>query len=208
MNRNIIHLATRNKHKIDKLTWIVEGYFDTIQPIPTNIFINETEGSFIKNAEKKALEVAKIYNTYSIATDGGVLIPSLGSSWNQLLTRRFAGEDVSDYQRIDALLELIKDKQGDDRKIEWREAIALAVNNEIIFSMDVEGDWGLLQTEYDISQYKEGIWLCTLWSYPQFSNKNFFDLTEKEKEYGEISWWRLREATRTLLDSYFSEINK
>lgn len=199
MGNKIITLGTQNKHKVDKLSWIVDGYFDTINTIAQGVAIEETEGSFSQNAEKKALEVAKIYQTYSIATDGGVLIPSLGSQWNGILTRRFAGEDVDDFQRMDTLLDLMKDKDGNDRRIEWREAIALANEKGILFSTEVEGDWGLLQTEYNPAQYKEGIWVCTLWSYPQFENKNFFDLTDKEKEYGEISWWRLRDLTRQFL---------
>ncbi len=66
-----------------------------------------------------------------------------------------------------------------------------------------KGDTGVLQETYDSKQYKEGIWLCTLTSYPQFGGKNFFDLNEKEKKYGEISWWRLRDKTREFLTNYF-----
>ncbi len=198
-----ITLATRNKHKIEKLSWIIEGYFDEVQVLDENIGVDETEGSFVGNAQKKALEVSRVCGTYAIATDGGVLIPSLGSQWNELLTKRFAGEDVDDFTRIETLLELMKDKRGEERRIEWREAIALAFDGKVLFSVEVEGDWGLLQTEYSPLQYKEGIWVCTLWSYPQFGGKNFFELSDKEREYGEVSWWRLREKTREFLDSYF-----
>ena len=120
------------------------------------------------------------------------------------MTRRFVGkEDVGDFDRIGALLEIMKGKKGDERKIIWREAIAVANPEKVIFSSEVEGDTGLLQETYNPKQYKEGIWLCTITSYPQFGGKNFFELSEKEKEYGEISWWKLRDQTRKFLYDFF-----
>jgi len=162
--------------------------------------VEENSDTFEGNARIKALAVAKKNNSYAIATDGGVLIPSLGSDWNGLLTRRFAGcEDADDFRRMDCLLEMMKDKKGEDRTIVWKEAIAIAGPEGIIFSVEVDGDTGVLQETYNPKQYKEGIWLCTLWAYPQFGGRNFFDLNEEEKKYGEISWWKLREKAREFL---------
>lgn len=195
-----IIIATNNPHKGDKLSWIVDGFFDEIVGLPEKIEIEEDGNTFKENAEIKALYVAKKYNCFAVATDGGVLIPSLGNKWNELLTRRFVGKhNATDFERIDALLDLMKSKKGNERKIVWREAIALAYKNRIIFSVEVNGDWGLLQKDYKSKQYKKGIWVCTLWSYPQFGGKNFFDLNEEEKKYGERSWWILRTKTRKFL---------
>jgi hypothetical protein len=69
---------------------------------------------------------------------------------------------------------MMKGKKDNDRKVVWREEIAIANNlGEIIFSTEVEGDTGIIQTTYDKNQYREGIWLCSLTSYPQFGGKNF-----------------------------------
>ncbi len=201
-----IILATNNLHKKEKLKWIIEGFFSEVQILQSSIDVEENGDSFEKNAQIKALAVAKRKNSYAIATDGGVLIPSLGKNWNALLTRRFAGkEDITDFDRMDAFLGIMKDKKGQDRTITWKESIAIASPEKIIFSVEVGGDTGVLQKTYDPKQYREGIWLCTLTSYPQFGGRNFFDLNEEEKKYGEISWWKLRDKTREFLTDYFKK---
>ena len=197
-------VATQNTHKKDKLMWIIDGFFSQVEALKSDIDIEETGNSFGENAQLKALTVAQREKSYAIATDGGVSIPSLGSNWNALLTKRFAGkEDINDFDRINALLEIMKDKKGEERTVTWKEALAIASPEGIIFSAEADGDTGLLQETYNFKQYKEGIWLCTLWSYPQFGGKNFFELDEKEKKYGEISWWRLKYKTRSFLSHYF-----
>lgn len=190
-----IILATNNAHKKDKLLWIVKDYFENIENLSKKVEMEESGETFEENAKIKAIAVAKKFKKYAIATDGGALIPSLGNKWNPLLTRRFLGrKKVSDWDRINGLLELMKDKTGEERKIIWREAVAIAnPDGDIIFLSEVEGDTGLIQTAYKKEQYKEGAWLCTLTSYPQFEGKNFFELNEDETKESEISWWRLKE---------------
>jgi XTP/dITP diphosphohydrolase len=190
-----IILGTSNPHKAEKLKWIFNSYFSDIIQQDKNIDIEENGATFKENAEIKAIAISKLYGSYSGATDGGVLIPALGDNWNAVLTKRFIGrEDVTDFDRMDALLKLMKGRMGDDRAITWNEAIAFAYNGELLFSHQVEGDRGLLQTSYNPDQYKPGIWQCTLTCYPQFDGRNFFELNEEELKYSEISWFRLKDA--------------
>lgn len=199
---NEIIIATNNPHKSEKLSWIVEGYFEPID-MPKKIDVDENGITFEENAKIKASVVAKEYGKYAIASDGGALIPSLGYQWNALLTRRFIGSvDATDWDRIEGLLTMMKDKKDDDRKVVWREAIAIANQvGDIVFSAEVEGDTGLIQSTYRKDQYREGIWLCTLTSYPQFGGKNFFELSEAETKEGEVSWWRLRDEAKDYFDA-------
>ena len=105
-------LATTNPHKITKLRHIFAQYFSDIEPQGKQIDIEENGKTFRENAEKKAVEVSKIYHCHAVATDGGVLIPALGDDWNGLLTKRFVGRsDATDFDRIEALLELMKNKK-------------------------------------------------------------------------------------------------
>jgi len=200
--KNII-LATNNTHKKEKLAWIMQDITDSVSSMPEKIDVEEDGITFVQNAEIKASAVSKRFNEFSIATDGGAEIPALGVRWNSLLTRRFLGKaDITDWDRIEGLLELMKDLHGNDRRVVWREAIAISdPTGKIIFSKEVEGDTGLIQTEYSKKQYKEGIWLCTLWSYPQFGGRNFFDLNEEEIKEGEISWWKLKDAAVSYFES-------
>jgi len=200
MKRTIV-LATTNPHKIKKLSWIVKPYFSNVVPQDQTIDIEETGNSFEENAIIKAVAISKRYHCHAIASDGGVLIPALGKDWNGVLTKRFIGrEDVTDFDRIEALLEIMKGKEGEDRTIIWNEAIAIAKDGRLIFSAEVEGDRGMLQKTYNPEQYQPGIWQCTLTCYPQFGGKNFFELSEEERRYGEISWYHLKEMVDWFVD--------
>lgn len=190
-----IILATGNPHKQQKLKWMVEKYFDQVLNLPYKVEVEEVGATFEENARIKAAAVAKRFHKWAVATDGGALIPALGNRWNGLLTRRFVGrKKVSDWDRINELLKLMQGIKGARRKVVWLEAVAIANSDgKIVFSTEVEGDTGLIQENYKKDQYREGIWLCTLTSYPQFGGKNFFELNEDETKEGEISWWRLKE---------------
>lgn len=191
--RKII-LATTNPHKIQKLTWIMNDYFDIVEPQSQDIDVEETENNFEGNAILKAVTISKRYNCHAVATDGGVLIPSLGNNWNAVLTKRFLEKDtVTDFDRIEGLLKLMQDKRGDERKIMWNEALAIAYKGKLLFSTQVDGDEGMVQTTYNPKHYAAGIWQCTITCYPQFGNKNYFELSDAEREYSEISWHRLKQ---------------
>ena len=94
----------------------------------------------------------------------------------------------------------MKDKKGDHRRMVWNEAIAIARDGKLLFSKQVEGIEGVLQREFDKSKYREGIWVCSVWFFPQF-NKNFFDLSPEEVNKAEISWEKLKKAAREFLNN-------
>lgn len=188
-------VATDNVYKKAKLRWLLADFPYLLVELSETIEIEESGKTFEENARIKAQAVALYFHSYAIASDGGALIPALGAKWDALLTRRFLGKkDVTDFDRIEGLLSLMENIQGDGRKLVWHEAIAIADPlGKIVFSTEVEGDTGLIQTSYKKDQYRKGIWLCTLWSYPQFGGRNFFELDENEAKEGELSWWRLKE---------------
>lgn len=198
--KNIL-LATGNPHKVEKLSWIVEDFFDRIETFnnyPLSVVVEENGQTFEENAIEKAVTYSHHYDGYTIATDGGVTIPALGDQWNGLYTKRFAGEQATDEERIKLLLEMMKDKTGDQRTMIWREAIAIAYDGKLLFSTEVEGVRGVLRESYNSAHYKPGIWVCSVWFFPEY-NKNFFEMTESEQEYVESSWHKLRAATQKYL---------
>ncbi|MDA3840613.1 MAG: hypothetical protein PF572_06040 [Patescibacteria group bacterium] len=70
-----IFIGTKNKHKREKLSWLVEKYFkpeikDNLREAP------ETKESFLEVAEEKALFYSKEYKCLAISTDGGGCYPS------------------------------------------------------------------------------------------------------------------------------------
>lgn len=202
---NDILIATTNEYKKQKLTWIVERYFKKVHyldDLDLNLVVNESGNSFKRNACIKAIEYSKHCRDFVISTDGGVLIPALGNTWNGLYTRRFAGEDVSDFERIKKLLEVAKPLKGAERKVVWKEAVAIGKAGKVLFSKEALGVAGILQENFDPTKYIKGIWVCSLWFFPQY-NKSFFDLTIKERQKVEVSWKKLKDATDQFLQNHF-----
>jgi non-canonical purine NTP pyrophosphatase (RdgB/HAM1 family) len=201
-----ILIATTNPHKFQKIQSmfkIGEQDFEilSLNDLNLNLNIDENEDTFEKNAVLKAREYSKHFDGLVVSTDGGIVIPTL-PQWNPLYTRRFAGANLTDEGRISKILEMMKNKKGSDRSMHWQEAIAICKNGKRLFSLEVKGIKGKMDKVFDPSKYKEGIWLCSIWSFPQFGNKNFFDLTTKEQLEAEISWAKLGVALRDYINEH------
>ena len=184
---------------------MVTPYFDNVKNLTEIELVDdhhETGNSFREIAEGKAIYFSKQFGGLAIATDGGMIIPAL-ENWNPLYTRRFISNldksDKNDFQRMDELLELTKDLVGDQRLISWKEAVAIADNGRLLYSDEVFGSQGILQTEYDKTKYRRGIWTCSLWAQPEYDNKNFFDLTEEEVKAVEVSWAKIADGVDDFL---------
>ncbi len=190
-----LFLATRNRHKSEKITQIFEPF--SVKPLVHSADhikllsrYEEVGETFLEVAEDKALYISKIIpDILVVATDGGMEIPGLGASWNPIYTRRFINNlHATDFQRMDELLRRME--YVTDRSMRWNEAIAVAYSGKIVLSNLASGATGEMQREYDPTKYRRGIWLCSLWYFPNFG-KNFFDLTPEESEYAEQSWQKL-----------------
>ena len=100
----------------------------------------------------------------------------------------------------------MKNLKGNDRKMTWNEAIAISKNGKLLFSAQVEGITGFAVEKFDATKYtakyKEGIWVCSIWFFPQW-NKTFFDLNAEEKKQAEISWERLGQLTKVFFINFF-----
>ena len=190
-----ILLATNNPTKRQGMKRLLAGLdFDclTVDDVDGEPQFEEDGETFEENAIIKAVNWSKQADCLTIASDGGVVIPVLGDNWNALLTRRFAGEDITDEDRVKALLDIMKPHSGDKRHICWKEAIAIAQNGKQLASWQIDGDKGLLAETYNPKNVQEGWWVTALWFYPQF-NKMYFDLSEKERTQVDVGWQRMRE---------------
>lgn len=184
--KNII-IGTKNPHKQEKLSWIVEGYYNP-QIINDLETAPETGTDFLSIAKEKAIFYSKKYKGLAISTDGGAIIPGL-PTWDPIHTKRFANTDE---ERINKLLKLMSDKEN--RTVEWHESIAIANNGKIIFSDSAKAMDGQLSKEFNPEFYKPGIWLCSITYFPEFNNKNFFELNEEELKLSEDSWQKLKNS--------------
>lgn len=197
-----IIIATRNPHKIRRLTEIAKPFFKRVIPLSEtglSFSLDEKGNSFEENAIFKANQVSLQFKAFAVATDAGMHIPSLGKNWSPLRTKRFIGEAVNDFARIKRLLKLMKGKKIDkEREMHWEEAVALSFRGKNLFSYTAVGPSGILQKEFDPKYYQEGIWLCSLWYLPTF-NRNYFELSEKEKRKMESNWGKIKKELRLYL---------
>ena len=108
-------LATNNEGKLREIKKILSDFeIVSLKEYGIEIDVVEDEDTFIGNALKKAKEIYEISKETTIADDSGLCIDIL-DNWPGVLTHRFLGEDASDLDRNNAILEKMKELTGEKR---------------------------------------------------------------------------------------------
>lgn len=191
-------LATTNPAKAARLGWLLEGLAVVTTPLPALPPApppGEDGASFAENARIKALHWSHTWNGLTLASDGGVTIPALGPRWDRLLTGRAAGPNATDADRARHLLELMEGHSGDARAVTWTEALCLARAGTVLAEWEAGGTRGLLTSEYDPAGAIPGLWVYSLWQFPD-SGRRYVDLTQEERAAADHTWTALRDAVR------------
>ncbi|MCH8298842.1 MAG: hypothetical protein IH873_12305 [Chloroflexi bacterium] len=199
-----ILLATGNVDKQSAFRALLDG-LPFRQVTPSELGINasprEDGNTHEAIARKKAMEWSKAGSMLAIASDGGLIIPALGPAWQSRHTRRFAGPEVDDSQRVDRLLELMEPHTGADRTASWAEALAVAYKGRVLVS------WELLGAAGEIAQARQPgpvpeFWAFTVWDFPEHG-KTYNELTTDELESLNDHWSRLGRLVRRFFRSIF-----
>lgn len=199
-----VFIATSNPAKAGRLRWVLEGLpLSVLSPAEVVGYRSpaETGTMFRENAVLKAVHGSEAVAGLAIASDGGVQIPALGAAWDALFTGRAAGDDVEEEMRARHLLLLMQGKKGDERRIAWTEAVAVAGNGLLLGCWEESGNEGVLTEEYDGTHGIPGFWVYSLWYYPQF-RKRYCELTSSELESVDLTWRRIKERVQ----SHFREL--
>ncbi len=220
MTATCITAATTNPAKLQELQRLI-GTLATVIPLPfaagDPVFGevgDESGDNFEEIAAAKAVTWSRLLasrglDSLVIASDGGLHIPALGSAWNPLRTRRFAGEDASDLGRSRQLLDLARNLDGDDRRIWWRETVAIASQERLIGTRSASGASGLLARTVcaDLLARTPGFWIPAVWECPEFNFRRLAELTSEEREQLCDHWSALREPVLALLSDYLANRN-
>ncbi len=199
-----ILLATGNPAKSAKLRWLLEDLGlapSTLADHPDLRLPDETGGSFRANAELKAVVASRACDGLAIASDGGVVIPALGDAWDALRTGRAAGPHATDEAKARQLLSLMAGKRGDDRRVTWSEAVAVADRGTLTAAWDTTETHGVLTETYDPAHAIPGFWVYSLWYFPEAS-KRYVELTPAELEGQDRTWMALREQARRFFQGW------
>jgi XTP/dITP diphosphohydrolase len=178
-----ILIGTKNPYKSAEMTSFLEGlknikihYLDELKE---NIKVEEDQNSLKGNANKKAIEISKYTDYFVLASDGGVNIPGLGEKWDILKNQRTVGEDKTDQEKVNVLINLMKGLKGEGRKCTYQLALGLAKNGKSIWSFEDIYDNGYIIEKPSEIEIPIGRWMGFVWLYPQYQ-KVFTELNENQ----------------------------
>ncbi len=110
-------VATNNSGKIKEIRKIFSDYeIYSLKDRNINIDVFEDTDTFYGNALKKAREIYELTKEPTIADDSGLCIKEL-DGFPGVLTHRFMGEDVSDYERNNELIRLTNNIRDRSAKV-------------------------------------------------------------------------------------------
>jgi inosine/xanthosine triphosphate pyrophosphatase family protein len=202
-----ILLGTSNPDKQAALRWLLEGLPLTpvtsselgLGPIP-----DEAGDTHEAIARAKAWDWARAASgsasTLAIASDGGLVLPALGPNWESRYTHRFAGPEADNARRIEYLLELMQPYHGPERAASWVEAVAIASQDSVVDSWQVNGATGVISDGRGVAPPQSGFWAFSVWYFPQF-DKTYGQLSMEEREALGDHWVSLRGLVQGRLHS-------
>lgn len=206
--KQILVLATTNKGKTRELKERLQGYPVDIKnlsdfgPIPEVIEDGET---FDDNAYKKASFISRILGYPALADDSGLCVEALGGAPG-VYSARYAGENATDQDNVDKLLEAMKTEEN--RKAAFECVISIAVPTGAALTYEGRCE-GVLTRE---PAGNNGFGYDPLFFFPEL-NKTFAQLSMKEKATVSHRGKALQEITREMdkildwIDIQMSRIN-
>jgi XTP/dITP diphosphohydrolase len=120
-----IVIATRNPGKVRELRALLEDLPLEVLPAEEMPEVEETGSTFAENAELKAREAAAWAGRWALADDSGLEVDALGGRPG-IHSNRFAGENTTEEQRNQRLLELLEGVPPAARTARYRAAVAVA----------------------------------------------------------------------------------
>ncbi len=123
-----IVIATRNKGKFREIAEILSPLhltFLSLRDFPDLPAVVEDGATFVENAAKKAIETARATGHPAIADDSGLVVDALGGRPG-VLSARYAGEDATDMQRCEKLLQEMAGVPAGNRQAAFICAAAVA----------------------------------------------------------------------------------
>lgn len=184
-------LASNNAHKLDELK-------EKLKPFNINVIsqkeagydieVDETGETFKENAILKAEAIYNLSKMPVIADDSGLEIDALDGKPG-VHSKRFAGENTTDYDRIKKILTMMKDVEKQKRTARFKTVICYIneYGEKHIFEGVVEGEIGCE------AKGTNGFGYDPIFIY---NNKTFAEMTSEEKN--EVS--HRGRATQKLID--------
>lgn len=172
-------VATRNKHKLEEIQAILKdlpGFtLVSLNEYPAAPEVDEDQDTFVGNARKKALTIAKYTGEMTIADDSGLSVDALNGEPG-VHSARYAGPKATYTDLCNKLLTNLKNIPDDKRTARFTTVISCATPEKIIFDV-----FGICEGKIiHEMRGKNGFGYDPVFLYPEL-NKTFAELTAEEK---------------------------
>lgn len=131
-----IVIASKNLHKIRELRGMLKSISSidvlSLLNFPEYVSPEETGESFKENALLKARHAAQQLKKPVLADDSGLVVPALGGLPG-IRSSRFAGEDATDGENRQKLLQEMAHKKDHERSCYYECCLSLASDGEVKF---------------------------------------------------------------------------
>jgi XTP/dITP diphosphohydrolase len=137
VNKTLV-LATRNQGKVEELRQMLSEYnievkgLDAFADCPEVV---EDGKTFKENAIKKAKTIADFVRLPALADDSGLEVDALNGRPG-VYSARFAGENATDQENMNKLIEMMKSHPDSERSARFRCVLALAAPGKEIWTCE------------------------------------------------------------------------
>jgi XTP/dITP diphosphohydrolase len=152
MNNKIV-LATSNQGKVKELAIMLADFsFDIVPQSEFNLpDVAETGTTFVENAIIKARHAAKLTGLPAIADDSGLAVDTLGGAPG-VYSARYAGNDATDQQNIDKLLQALHDVPAQQRGAQFHCVLVYMKSENDPTPLICHGQWSGLICKSQLGQ--------------------------------------------------------
>ena len=135
-------LATGNAGKVRELASLLADFgLDIVAQTELGVESAEETGlTFIENAILKARHAAQVTGLPAIADDSGLAVDVLGGAPG-IYSARYSGEDASDQQNLEKLLEALKDVPDGQRQAQFHCVLVYLRHAEDPTPLVCHGSW-------------------------------------------------------------------
>lgn len=135
-------LATGNAGKVRELASLLADFgLDVVAQTELGVSSAEETGlTFIENAILKARHAAQVTGLPAIADDSGLAVNALGGAPG-IYSARYAGEEASDQQNLEKLLEALKDVPDGQRQAQFHCVLVYMRHAEDPTPLVFHGSW-------------------------------------------------------------------
>ena len=127
-------VATRNKKKLEEIKQIMKGLnlkILSLEDFPSAPYVKEDGKTFLENAVKKALRIARFTRRLTLGEDSGLCIDALGGVPG-IYSSRFSGREKNDVKNNRKVLESLEGIPLKRRSAHYVCAVALADNDGVV----------------------------------------------------------------------------